>query len=210
VNVGALQVFCGQVDLARETLDDARRVSGEIGHSELNSEALMLLGMLSEECGEEEEAQRLYESTLTLKREAADTGNVAYALIALARVLALRGDGTAAVAHVKEALSLASEIGLPGATLSAKVGLARLPGGNVDAALMALEEYGERVDHAIAMDSRFRLWELTGQRVHLSEAHRLLCHLRDHAPKEYRKTMIANVRLHRDIMAAWVKHQAEN
>ena len=38
---------------------------------------------------------------------------------------------------------------------------------------------------------------------HLDEAHRLLQHLRDHAPEEYRDTMVENVPLHRDIAAAW-------
>ena len=43
---------------------------------------------------------------------------------------------------------------------------------------------------------------------HPVESHRPLCHLRDHAPEEYRETMIANVPLHRDIMAAWKEHRS--
>ena len=38
-------------------------------------------------------------------------------------------------------------------------------------------------------------------RAHLA-AHRLLSHLRDHAPEEHRETMIENVPLNRDIHRA--------
>jgi len=53
------------------------------------------------------------------------------------------------------------------------------------------------------MEVHYHLFRATNDPTHLEEAHRLLCHLRDHAPEEYRETMIANVPLHRDIVAAW-------
>jgi hypothetical protein len=53
------------------------------------------------------------------------------------------------------------------------------------------------------MQARFLLWKATNAPTHLEEAKRLLDFARDHAPEEYRETMIANVPLHRDIMAAW-------
>ena len=56
------------------------------------------------------------------------------------------------------------------------------------------------------MQARFLLSKATGDSAHLEEAHRLLCHLRDHAPAEYRETMIENVPLHRDIVQAWEEH----
>ena len=51
-------------------------------------------------------------------------------------------------------------------------------------------ERAPRLGHAEKMESRFHLWKATDDLAHLSEAHRLLCHLRDHAPKEYQETMI--------------------
>ncbi|MHC4469855.1 MAG: hypothetical protein ACYS99_02730 [Planctomycetota bacterium] len=36
--------------------------------------------------------------------------------------------------------------------------------------------------------------------------HRFLRYLVDHAPEEHRETMIENVPLHRDIVAAWEAH----
>jgi hypothetical protein len=54
---------------------------------------------------------------------------------------------------------------------------------------------------------RLLLWELTKGRIHLEEAHRLLCFIRDHAPEDCRESMIENVPLHRDIMRAWEEQQ---
>ena len=51
------------------------------------------------------------------------------------------------------------------------------------------------------------MWEASNDPSHLEEAYSLLCYLRDHAPEEYRETMIANVPLHRRIMEAWKEHQ---
>ena len=45
-------------------------------------------------------------------------------------------------------------------------------------------------------------------RAHLERAHDHLTFLRDHAPAEYRDTMVENVPLHRDIAAAWEAHGA--
>jgi hypothetical protein len=56
------------------------------------------------------------------------------------------------------------------------------------------------------MEARFRLWELTGDPVHLREAHRLLGEFRDHAPEECRESLIANVPIHREIEDAWETH----
>ncbi len=41
-----------------------------------------------------------------------------------------------------------------------------------------------------------------------TEAHRRLTFQSDHAPKEYRISILENVPLHRDIVAAWEEHGA--
>ena len=93
-----------------------------------------------------------------------------------------------------------------GSILAATVERARLPAGDVDAALAALAEHEERVPHAGRMNARFRLWELTQDQTHLAEAHRLLDHMRANAPEEDRDSIIENVPLHRDIVKAWEEH----
>ena len=53
-----------------------------------------------------------------------------------------------------------------------------------------------------AMEARFVLWKAARDPADLAEAHRLLMHLRDHAPPENRETILTNVVLHREIAAA--------
>ena len=57
------------------------------------------------------------------------------------------------------------------------------------------------------MEARFLLFKATKDAAQLEEAHRLLTYLSDHAPEEYRETMIKNVPLHRDIASAWKEHR---
>jgi hypothetical protein len=73
----------------------------------------------------------------------------------------------------------------------------------VTEALAALEAGEAGAPTGDAMEARFLLWQATRDRAHLVEAKRLLDFLVEHAPPECRETMLANVRLHREIVAAW-------
>jgi hypothetical protein len=53
------------------------------------------------------------------------------------------------------------------------------------------------------MDAYFAMWKASNDRAHLEEAHKLLAFARDHAPEEYRQSMIENVPMHKEIMEAW-------
>jgi len=206
VNLGPLQAALGQTDLARETLNESLRVLREIGARWSEGYALEGLGNVAEQRGEAEEARRSYEEALALRREISYTSGAASTLVALGRLEASQGDEQAATARLGEALSLAEEMQIPNLILSAAVEGARLPGGDVEAALAALEEHEERVPHETRMEARFRLWELTQDKEHVEEAHRLLSFMRDHAPEDCRDSLIENVPLHRDIMRAWEEH----
>jgi hypothetical protein len=69
-------------------------------------------------------------------------------------------------------------------------------------ALAALAAHEGRVEIAAAMQARLLLWQATRDPAHLAEAKRVLDRLVEHAPPECRESMIANVRLHREIAAA--------
>ena len=56
------------------------------------------------------------------------------------------------------------------------------------------------------MQTRFLLWQATFDLVHLAEAKRLLDFFVEHAPPDCRESMLANVRLHREIAAAAREH----
>ena len=66
----------------------------------------------------------------------------------------------------------------------------------------ALETCGAKSHVAARMAARFDLWRATRSRDHLLESKRLLDQLVDHAPEAHRKSMLENVPLHREIVAA--------
>jgi hypothetical protein len=80
--------------------------------------------------------------------------------------------------------------------------LATLPGGDAAAALAALAAHEGRASVQEAMQARFLLWRATRDTAHRVEAKRLLDFLVEHAPPDCRESMLANVRLHREIAAA--------
>jgi hypothetical protein len=69
----------------------------------------------------------------------------------------------------------------------------------------AFAETEGQLGHTGTMTARFGLWQLTQDKAHLEDAHRRLCFLRDHAPAEYRDSMIENVPLHKSILRAWAE-----
>jgi predicted ATPase/predicted Ser/Thr protein kinase len=193
-NLGNLNCFLGRHAEAREHYERVGVLSREIGFRPGEGDALAGLASLAEA----EEASRLHEQALALRRELGES-NVAETLVALGRLECSRGETENAATHLNEALVLAQEISNPEAILSATVERARLPDGDVEAALAALAEHEQHATHGARMEARFRLWELTQDRAHLAEAQRLLQHLRDHAPEEDRDSMVRNVPLYRDV-----------
>ncbi len=204
-NLGSTFLVLGRTAEAKERFERHHALAREIGYRRGEGYALADLAGLAEAEDRAKDASRLYGEALALRRELGQKDAVADTLVALGR-LAASGETESATAHLDEALALARETKSPGTILSATVEQARLPGADVKAALAALEEHEERADHATKMDARFRLWELTKDRTHLEEAHRLLCFARDHAPEDCRTPMIENVPLHRDIVKAWEEH----
>jgi hypothetical protein len=52
-------------------------------------------------------------------------------------------------------------------------------------------------------EARYLLWRTTGDRAHLEEAKHLLDESLANVPEEYHEAMLTNLRLNREIMAAW-------
>ncbi len=97
---------------------------------------------------------------------------------------------------------------MPGVEVLATAWLATLPDGDLAVALAALGTYESRVGVRDAMEARFLLWQATHDPSHLAEAKRRLDFLVEHAPPDCRESMLANVRLHREIAAAARAHLA--
>ena len=73
---------------------------------------------------------------------------------------------------------------------------------DVAAARELLRMSEERLPADVRMEARFLLWRADGNGEDLAESRRLLAHLVDHAPEEYRARMVENVLQHREILAA--------
>ena len=204
--LGGIQRSLGHREESRGLHERARALCREVGDRNLEGYALGSLGFLAETGADLDTAERYYEEALALRREIGAVAGIADMLTSLGRVAAAREDTDTAVSRVDEALALAHECRNPGTILTATIARAGLPGGDVDGAVAVLADHEAGLEHGVKMKARYRLWELTGDRAHLDEAHRLLAFMRDHAPDEDRDSMIENVPLHSDIMSAWAQH----
>jgi serine/threonine protein kinase/tetratricopeptide (TPR) repeat protein len=203
--LGTVLADFGRFAEARKQLEHYLALSTEMGDRLEQGYALARLGEVAEGEGDLEKAEQFHGEALALRRDVGYTGGVGQSLLTLGRLRAQRGDEESARSHFDEALALGRNMGEPSFVLLATAHRTLLPGGDVDAALAALEDE-MHVGHKYRLRARFLLWRATRDLVHLEEAHRLLVHLRDHAPEDYRDSMLQNVPLHRDIMQAWEEH----
>jgi tetratricopeptide (TPR) repeat protein/predicted Ser/Thr protein kinase len=200
--LGAVRADLGRFPEARRLIEQYLSLSAEMGDRLEQSYALSMVGELALAEDEPEKAERAYEETLSLRRELGYASGVADALLALGRLKAERGDVEAAAAHLREALELGRDLREPNTVLLATAHRMLLPDGDVEAAIAALE-HEVHASYKERLLARFLLWQATHDSVHLAEAHRLLMHLRDHAPEEDRTTLVKNVAVNRAVAAAW-------
>ena len=92
---------------------------------------------------------------------------------------------------------------MPGVKTLARCYLACLPGGDAEDALACYAENRGRLAPEEHVYARSALWRATGDRGHLEEARRLLDESVAHVDDETRQSMLTNLRLNREIMAAW-------
>ena len=115
--------------------------------------------------------------------------------------------GTRRLLPQKSALRLARELENAALVCGAAALLARIDPTATDDALAALREHEPVLGRSERLETRFVLWQATGDAVHLEEARRLLQAAQDLAPEEHRESMIENVPLNRDILRAWEEHE---
>jgi tetratricopeptide (TPR) repeat protein len=209
--LGALANRLGDRKGGRAYFERCRDLSAGVGASLMLGYGRHGLGEHAEIVGDLETAEEEYAAALSIRRDIPYMSGVAQTELALGRTLISIGRTEEARSHLQEAISIGRELDLAGVRVLAACHLAQLAPEEAMAAVAAFEEYGPRLWPATeAPEARFLLWRLTSDAAHLEEAHRLLCHLRDHAPENYRETMIENVPLHRDIAEAWEEHRAES
>jgi tetratricopeptide (TPR) repeat protein len=201
-NLGPLYASLGDVQRAKEVLLAARELARSVGSRSEEAFCLEYLAAVELQGGALEAARASHLEALALRREIDHARGTVGSLIGLGQVEAACGKKDEARRLLEEARDLARKIGVPGQAALATVFLALLPGGDAATACKGLEAHESHLDVVRRMEGRLALFKATGDRAHLEEAHRLLCHVRDHAPDECRVAMIENVPLHREIMAA--------
>jgi len=81
--------------------------------------------------------------------------------------------------------------------------LACLLGGDAADALAVFVENDERLAAEERREARWLLFRATGDRAHLDEAKRLLDESMTHVDDDTRESMCTNLRVNREILAAW-------
>jgi tetratricopeptide (TPR) repeat protein/predicted Ser/Thr protein kinase len=202
VNLGRLLSRLGEPDRAREHLETCLATCRETGNRRVEAYAFERLGTTEFRRGRTAEAGDLYDQALASRRELRYRLGIATTLLRLGRLRAHEGHEADARAHLEEAVATGREIHNVQTEVGALCRLAALEGTDVAEAAAALVAGGERVEFEERAESHWWLWKATGDTAHLAESWRALQHLRDHAPEEFRQTMIENVPVHRDIAAA--------
>jgi hypothetical protein len=97
------------------------------------------------------------------------------------------------------ACTTARDVGNPRTEVVALSQLAALPGGDAAAAEDAMQRLGGELEVGTAMNARLALFRANGRSEHLAEAKRLLDGMLAAVPESDRASMLANVRLYREV-----------
>jgi len=206
--LGILHFTLGDLDGAEGHLGAAREILAMVVPGcTWDGLAMYWQGELCAARGEMERAEQHYRDAMEIWDRISDPAAAITAMDSIAVVTRATGRPDVAGQLHRQVLDRSRECGSDLGLVLTSCRLASLGEGEVAAALELLNERGHLLDHTDLMESRYLLWQATGDALHLEEAHGLLCHLRDHAPEEYRETMIENIPLNRDIMVAWEEHQ---
>jgi tetratricopeptide (TPR) repeat protein len=208
-NLGPLHARLGAFDRGWEKLSCALAIFRDIGARREEGYALHGMAVVAESGGDYEEAGRFCEQALALRREIHYERGVTSTQSLLGSIRLAEGRSDEGRELLEQVLAAEADGPSPGAAAFASALLAFHFGGNPAAALKVLEGEDSSLGCESRMELCFLLWRATEDTTHLCEAYRLLRKLCANATEEYRETMIQNVPLHRDIMAAWEEHGAD-
>ena len=194
----------GAWDEAQARQLTALDIMREIGLRALEASTLAALARGLEERGDLAAAEGFREEVLSyymaMESHAADASS---AHLDYGVLLARLERTDEARTHLEKALALSTASGAPSERVRSLVHLALLDDGDPAEAVEAQRMGANRMEHRAHMEGSFLLHKATGDEQHLEAAHDLLMFWVEHAPEEYHETTLTNVKLHRDIMAAW-------
>jgi serine/threonine protein kinase/tetratricopeptide (TPR) repeat protein len=202
-NLGVLCLDLGDWGRAGRCLDESLALCREIGARDPEGAAVSGLASAADEEGHDATALRLAEESLALCREIGHGGGIVESLLQVGDLRRRSRDLHGARRALEEAIALSRMQGRL-AVVALGLGMrACMPDGDANSAIQAYANAGSSAD---TVHVRHLLWLSTHDPAHLAEAKRHLDHLVAHAPPEYRESMVANVRLHREIAEAAREH----
>jgi len=201
-DLGTLYRVMGDRARAQSMFAAVKSRARDLDVVEAEAEAGRQLGIMAGEDGDLARARQEMETAVTLARGRVQRETLADILLSYGELLARR-DPIEGRGALEEGLALARETGCVGFEVLAMTRLALLAGGDPAPAMAGFAAHAERMYVEHRMEVALALWKLTREAAYLTEAHRLLINLRDHAPAEYRESIIASVPLNREIRVAW-------
>jgi len=209
-NLGNVFRSHGRLEEAREHDERYLAISREIGDREGEADALHNLGRALQEEGESAPAGESYAECLALSQEIGVRHLEAATHLALGALRVAESDAEGGRASLTTAQDLSAEIGAPGIETHARCHLACLPGGDAQDALSAFTASAEQLSVEERLEARWLLFRATGDRAQLEEAKRLLDEAVANVDEETRESMLTNLRLNREITAAWADHRGSS
>lgn len=207
--LGSLSGSLGRAEEARRRCRRAVEIARETRAAPILGQTLHLLAAVEAEAGEFEAAEMHAREALSHHRDAGVPQGIASASVLLGGLAREQNMPQKAKRHLEQACSLAAEHDLPATGALAVAELVLLGAETVNAAERAITDREDRLAVGEVLCFHSLLWRAGGGEKHLRAAHRLVQHLRDHAPEEDRDAVLANVSLHKEIEEAWVAAQHE-
>ena len=213
-NLGVVLSSLGRLEEAQEHQERSLALSREIGNRSSAASAQHNLGQVLRELGEREGSDERLLSCLALCEQIGQRRGKARTHLALGSLRAARSrdegrGGEGGRESLLAALNVAQANGFSGAEVLARCELALLAGEDPQDALAAYTEHDERLRSGDRREARLLLFRATGAREHLAEAKRLLDAALANVPEEHRGAMRRNVRVNREILAAWASESGE-
>ena len=201
-SLGLLHKAQGRTSDARERLDRVRALLCERGDRRGEAICLHNIGDALRDQGDEAAAREHLLTAVAICEETHFWHLAAVSLLALGDLELAAGHDRIAREHLSRALDLAPEQGQAGTEVLARAFLARLPGGDLGAAERSYAANETRLTQGERCHALWLLWKAGADRARLAEAKRLLDESVSHLSAEDREAALANVHLHREIVAA--------
>jgi len=200
---GLLLARLGDRPCAKEMLTEALEALEAIGAKRQVGEAMVGLGEVAEHEGDVDGAREWYERARAIQEESAPSA-LPGTLTALARLEVFHGDREAAERRVAGLRALGDDLPAGDSRVIAAVLAAVLDPSLSAAAEELLARSEGELSHGTKLATHAWLWRTTGDPGHLDAAWRLLEHLRDHAPIEYRVSLIEDIPQHREVAGEYL------